>query len=65
MATMTKAGLEALAARAKKGVVCLRASRVVTGRVGRNVDVDDDTLGLVASDDLNPQKARILLRLAP
>jgi L-asparaginase/Glu-tRNA(Gln) amidotransferase subunit D len=27
--------------------------------------VDDDKLGLVASDDLNPQKARVLLRLAP
>jgi L-asparaginase len=26
--------------------------------------VDDDALGLVASDDLNPQKARVLLRLA-
>ena len=35
-----------------------------TGRVGRNVEVDDDKLGLVASDDLNPQKARVLLRLA-
>jgi len=32
--------------------------------VGRNVEVDDDKLTLVASDDLNPQKARVLLRLA-
>ena len=32
--------------------------------VGRNVEVDDDKLGLVASDDLNPQMARVLLRLA-
>jgi L-asparaginase len=61
---MTKAGLDALAAQAKKGVVCVRSSRVVTGRVGRNVEVDDDKLSLVASDDLNPQKARVLLRLA-
>jgi L-asparaginase len=61
---MTKAGLDALAAQAKKGVVCVRSSRVVTGRVGRNVEVDDDKLGLIASDDLNPQKARVLLRLA-
>jgi L-asparaginase len=37
---------------------------VVTGRVGRNVEVDDDKLALVASDDLNPKKARVLLRLA-
>jgi L-asparaginase len=61
---VTKAGLDALAAQAKKGVVCVRSSRVVTGRVGRNVEVDDDKLGLIASDDLNPQKARVLLRLA-
>src|SRR5512134_2041597 len=61
---MTKAGLDALAAQAKKGIVCVRSSRVVTGRVGRNVEVDDDKLALIASDDLNPQKARVLLRLA-
>ena len=61
---MTKEGLDALAANAKKGIICVRSSRVVTGRVGRNVEVDDDKLGLVASDDLNPQKARVLLRLA-
>jgi len=61
---MTKPALDALAAQAKKGVVCVRSSRVVTGRVGRNVEVDDDKLALVASDDLNPQKARVLLRLA-
>jgi L-asparaginase len=61
---MTKAALDALAAQAKKGIVCVRSSRVATGRVGRNVEVDDDKLALVASDDLNPQKARVLLRLA-
>ena len=57
-------GLDALAAQAKKGIICVRSSRVVTGRVGRNVEVDDDKLALIASDDLNPQKARVLLRLA-
>jgi L-asparaginase len=61
---MTKAALDALAAQAKKGVVCVRSTRVATGRVGRDVEVDDDKLALVASDDLNPQKARVLLRLA-
>src|SRR5689334_1535121 len=61
---MTKAALDALAAQAKKGIVCVRSSRVVTGNVGRNVEVDDDKLGLVASLDHNPQKARVLLRLA-
>ncbi len=36
----------------------------MTGAVGRNVEVNDDELGFVASDELNPQKARILLMLA-
>ena len=61
---MTAAAVTALAAHAKKGIVCVRASRVATGRVGRNVELDDDKLGLVASMGLNPQKARVLLRLA-
>ena len=61
---MTEAALKALAAQAKKGIVCVRSSRVATGRVGRNVEVDDDKLGFVASLDLNPQKSRVLLRLA-
>ena len=42
---MTKAGLDALAAQAKKGIVCVRSTRVATGRVGRKVEVDDDALG--------------------
>ena len=42
----------------------MRASRVATGQVGRNVELDDDKLGFVASLDKNPQKARVLLRLA-
>jgi L-asparaginase len=46
----------------KKGVVVVRSSRVPTATVGRNVELDDDKLGFIASDELNPQKARILLR---
>jgi L-asparaginase len=61
---MNKASLEAAARAAKKGVVVVRSSRVVTGAVGRNVEVNDDEMGFVASDELNPQKARILLTLA-
>ncbi len=48
----------------KKGVVVVRSSRVPTGVVGRNVELDDDKLGFIASDELNPQKSRILLTLA-
>jgi L-asparaginase len=61
---LTQAAVNALAAQSKKGVICVRASRVATGRVGRNVELDDDKLGFVASLDKNPQKARVLLRLA-
>src|SRR5499433_1983623 len=61
---MNKASLEAAARAAKKGKVVVRSSRVATGQVGRNVEVNDDELGFVASDELNPQKARILLSLA-
>lgn len=61
---MNKASLEAAANAVKKGVVVVRSSRVVTGTVGRNVEVNDDEMGFIASDELNPQKSRILLSLA-
>jgi L-asparaginase len=61
---MTAAALKTLEKHAKDGIVCVRSSRVTTGRIGRNVEVDDDKAGFVASLDLNPQKARVLLRLA-
>jgi L-asparaginase len=48
----------------KRGVIVVRASRVPTGIVGRNVELNDDDLGFVASSELNPQKSRILLSLA-
>jgi len=61
---MTEAALDALAAQAGKGIFCVRSSRVPTGYTGRNVEVDDDELGLIASIDNNPAKARVLLKLA-
>jgi len=61
---MNKASLDAAARAATKGVVVVRSSRVVTGTVGRNVEVNDDEMNFVASDELNPQKARILLMFA-
>ena len=51
---LTKPAVTALAAQAKKGIVCVRSSRVTTGRVGRNVELDDDALNFVASLGLNP-----------
>jgi L-asparaginase len=61
---MNKASVDAAAQAVKKGVVVVRSSRVPTGLVGRNVELDDDKLGFVASNELNPQKSRILLSLA-
>ena len=61
---MNKASVEAAARAVKKGVVVVRSSRVPLGLVGRNVEINDDQLGFIASDELNPQKSRILLTLA-
>ena len=61
---MNKASVDAAARVAKQGVVVVRSSRVLTGVIGRNVEVKDDELGFVASNDLDPEKSRILLTLA-
>lgn len=61
---MNKASIDAAARAVKEGVVVVRSSRVVTGSVQRNVEVKDDELGFIASEELNPQKSRILLTLA-
>jgi len=55
--------LAACAAAAKKGVAIVRSSRTGGGVVERNIEIDDDRLGFVVADELNPQKARILLML--
>jgi L-asparaginase len=60
----TDAGIAALGTAAKKGVAVVRSSRTGSGLVARNVEVNDDKLGFIASMELSPQKARILLMLA-
>ncbi|MNE21359.1 L-asparaginase [compost metagenome] len=55
---------KALAEASKKGVTVCRAARAGSGRVTLENEVDDKALGFVVSDDLNPQKARVLLMLA-
>ncbi|TMA77868.1 MAG: L-asparaginase [Deltaproteobacteria bacterium] len=59
----TDDAIAALADAAKRGVAVVRSSRVGSGLVVRNVEVDDDKLGFIAAMELNPQKARILLML--
>lgn len=56
--------LPALADARRHDVVVVRGSRVGSGIVARNGEADDDKLGFVVSDTLNPQKARVLLMLA-
>ncbi|ETS29920.1 L-asparaginase 2 [Photorhabdus temperata] len=61
---MYKAIFDTLAKAAKEGVVVVRASRVPVGYVTQDAEVDDSKYGFVASERLNPQKARVLLQLA-
>ncbi|MCG8566882.1 MAG: asparaginase [Desulfobacterales bacterium] len=61
---MNQATLAEAARVARKGIFIVRSSRVSSGTVGRNMEVDDDAHGFIASDELNPAKARILLMLA-
>ncbi len=57
------AALEAVTTAARAGVVIVRSSRTGGGVVERNIEIDDDALGFIAADELNPQKARVLLML--
>jgi len=45
------------------GIIVCRASRTPSGRVVLHDEINDDELGTIVSDDLTPQKARILLML--
>ncbi|WP_314702155.1 type II asparaginase [Campylobacter rectus] len=56
--------LEALGEAVKGGVVVVRDSRVGSGETTLNGEVDDGKYGFLASDNLNAQKARVLLMLA-
>lgn len=54
----------AAAEAAARGIAIVRASRTGGGIVERSVEVDDERFGFIAAGDLNPQKARVLLKLA-
>lgn len=59
----SKAFTEQVKQAVKAGIIVCRGSRCVSGRVVEDGEVNDDELGTLVSDDLNPQKARILLIL--
>jgi L-asparaginase len=61
---LTTPALEAVSRAIAKGVVVVRSTRVGEGVVRRNIEVSDDKTGTVASMDLVPSKARVLLKLA-
>lgn len=48
----------------KKGILVVRSSRVPTGPTTLDAEVDDAAYQFVASQELNPQKSRVLLMLA-
>ena len=48
----------------KKGILVVRSSRVPTGPTTLDAEVDDAKYQFVASQELNPQKSRVLLMLA-
>jgi len=60
---LNAATIAAARAATRSGIAVVRSSRTGGGVVERNVEMDDDRLGFIASDELNPQKARILLML--
>lgn len=59
-----KAYMDAVKKAVAAGVIVCRASRAPSGRVLLHDEIDDDKLGTIVSDDLTPQKARVLLMLA-
>jgi len=62
--SLTAEVTEALVEARRKGVIVVRSTRVGSGLVARNGEVNDDELDFVVSSTLNPQKARVLLLLA-
>lgn len=60
---LSSSALQACADAARAGVVVARSSLTGGGVVERNIEIDDDALGLIVAEELNPQKARVLLML--
>ena len=61
---MNEATLEAAKKASKNGILVVRSSRVPIGAVLVEGEVNDKDFGTLCADELNPQKARVLLMLA-
>lgn len=62
---MTDDAVQTLEKAAKANdVVVVRSTRLPTGVVLRNNEINDDKMGFVASGELNPAKSRVLVQLA-
>lgn len=60
---MSQAALAAVKRAVAQGVVVVRSNRTGSGETTRNHEINDDDLNTVAGHNLNPQKARVLLRV--
>lgn len=56
--------LSAMMQAREQGIQVVRSSRVGSGRVTLDAEVDDEQYGFIVADNLSPQKSRILLMLA-
>jgi len=61
---MTAPSVDALKQVIAQGIVVVRSSRTNGGIIRRNIELNDDQNGTVASQELNPGKSRVLLQLA-
>jgi L-asparaginase len=61
---MTTATLDAAKKATSQGISVVRAARVPVGAVLIHGEVNDKEYGTISSNELNPQKARVLLMLA-
>lgn len=60
---MNNETLQAVKKATDKGIIVVRSTKVPLGDVLRNAEVNDDEYNTIASDELNPAKARVLLML--
>ncbi|MDF2191461.1 type II asparaginase [Paraflavitalea sp. CAU 1676] len=58
-----KAYMDAVKRAVSAGIIVCRASRTPSGRVVLEDEINDEELGTIVSDDLTPQKARVMLML--